>query len=212
MKHHYLEKPLSLAAALLCLGLVTGCQTHKSIAQLGGGYEEISHPVHTFLPGETPPRLSLAHLDANDRPTVIWPSLYCHNEVVNQGVAIFVADKAFLHDKDASIHPRLFAVRYPALPVDITEEVLWRWARANGKDLYKTFNRYSLATPERTGSGLVVHLEFWSGSYLEDEDWPETGDLKLDWTEVANIMRSVESKGIKDKDLRWKTPFIAEQL
>lgn len=200
----------ALVPALLCLAL-TGCQTHQT--PLGGGYEEVSHPVHNFQPGDTPPpRLSLAHVDADDRSTTIWPSLYSFNEAVHGDVAIFVAEKAFEHEGEATIHPRLFAVESPGLPLDITEEVLWRWAKANGKDLIKTFDRFSLATPEEKDGQLIVHLEFWAGSYMEDADWPGTGDLQLDWSEVTKIMRSVEAKGVKEKDLRWHTPYIEEKF
>ena len=199
-----------MAGVLLCLGLA-GCRTHPT-TPLGGGYEEIKHTIHTLLPGETPPRIALVHLDADGQKTMIWPSLYCANEVVNGEVAIFVADKASANAGADSIHPRLFAVETPGLPVDITEEVLWRWARANSKDVYKTFNRYSLATPEQQNGGLKVNLEFWSGSYLTDEDWPETGELNLDWVEVTKMMRSVEAKGVREKDLRWQTSYIGEKF
>jgi hypothetical protein len=200
-----------MAAALLCL-VLTDCAGQKAVTPLGAGYEEISHPVHTFLPGENPPRISLAQVDATGRKTTIWPSLYCFNAVVNGDVAIFVADKAFLNAGQGSIHPRLFAVESPGLPVDITEEVLWRWASANGRDLVKTFSRFSLATPAEKAGQLAVHLEFWSGGYMTDADWPETGDLQLNWSEVAKIMHSVEVKGVQEKDLRWHTTYIGEKL
>jgi hypothetical protein len=200
-----------MATALLCL-VLTGCAGHKAVTPLGDGYEEIRHPVHTFLPGETPPRISLARVDAAGQKTTIWPSLYCGSAVVQGDVAVFVADKAFLNGGEPSIHPRLFAVESPGLPVDITEEVLWRWASANGKDLAKTFSRFSLATPSEKDGQLDVHLEFWAGGYMTDADWPETGDLQLNWSEVAKIMHSVEVKGVREKDLRWHTAFIGEKL
>jgi hypothetical protein len=88
---------------------------------------------------------------------------------------------------------------------------LWRWAVANGKDASKTFSRFNLAFPEEKDDGAVVHLEFWSGSYLADEDWPESGDLTLSWAEVTSLMHAVEAKGITQKDPRWHTPYIGEK-
>jgi hypothetical protein len=200
-----------MVVVLLGVGL-TGCQGKKSISPLGGGYEEINHPVHTFLPGDSPPRISLAHVDEAGNKTTIWPSLYCFNAVVHDDVAIFVADKAFLNAGQPVIHPRLFAVESPGLPVDITEEVLWRWAKANGKDLMKTFSRFSMATPAEQAGRLNVHLEFWPGSYMTDTDWPETGELQIGWSEVLKIMHSVQVKGLREKDLRWHTPYIEEKF
>lgn len=200
-----------MAAVLLVLGL-TGCSGKKSTTPLGGGYEEINHQVHTFLPGDHPPRISLVHVDADENKITIWPSLYSFNAVVHDDVAIFIAEKAFLNEGQAVIHPRLFAVQSPALPVDITEEVLWRWSKANGKDLMKTFSRFTMSTPAEQNGRLNVHLEFWPGSYMTDTDWPEEGDLQLDWSEVLKIMHSVQIKGVQEKDLRWHTPYIEEKF
>ncbi|MGC9940195.1 MAG: hypothetical protein ABSE48_00070 [Verrucomicrobiota bacterium] len=207
-----LNKPASrIAIALLCLGF-TGCQTHKTIAPLGGGYEEINHPVHSLLPDSTPSRTSLEYKDPDGKTITVWPSLYCFNEVVKGDLAIFVAEKAYLNDGDRGVHPRLFAVRSPAIPLDITDEVLWRWSKANGKDLNKTFNRFNVATPKEQNGELEVHLEFWQGSYMTDEDWPDTGDIQLDWQQVSEIMQAVEKKGVLQKDLRWNTSYIGEKF
>ena len=43
---------------------------------------------------------------------------------------IFVGDKAYL-EPDRVTHPRLFAVKSPELPLDITDEMLWRWSKAS---------------------------------------------------------------------------------
>jgi len=206
----YRDWAASLAAGVLCLG-ITGCQTQPSAPKAGGLYVEISHKAHSFLPGDHPARISLNYKQDDGSTTLIWPSLYSKTLVVRDGTALFVGDKAFLRAGQASIHPRLFVVQFPGLPVDITAQILWRWAVANGKDVSKTFSRFSLAVPEETAGGAVVHLDFWSGSYLADEDWPETGDLKLSWAEVDNLMNAVEAKGITQKDPRWHTPYIGEK-
>lgn len=197
------------AIALLCIGF-TGCQWHKSIAPLGNGYEEINHPVHSVLPDSTPPRVSFEYKDPDGKTITVWPSLYCFNEVVNDKVAIFVAEKAYKMDGERSVKPRLFAVQSPAPPLDITDQVLWRWSKANGKDLIKTFNRFNASLPEDRDGQLLVKLEFWPGGYMSHEDWPDTGELQLDWHQVSEIMREVEKKGVLQKDLRWHTAYIGE--
>jgi hypothetical protein len=200
-----------LIVALLCLGFA-GCQSHKSVAPLGGGYEEINHTEHSFLPDAKPSRTSLEYRDPDGKTITVWPSLYSFNEVVKGGVAIFVAEKAYLKNDSPSLLPRLFAVKSPAPPEDITDEVLWRWSKANGKDLTKTFNRYNVAIPEKKDGQLHVRLEFWQGGYMTDDDWPDTGELQLSWPEVSEIMDAVKEKGVLQNDLRWHTPYIGEKF
>jgi hypothetical protein len=158
------------------------------------------------------PRTSLAHKDSEGNTTIIWPSLYCFNEVVHDDTALFVAERAYVRDGTPSIKPRLFAVRFPAPPLDITEEVLWRWAKANHKDFYKSLGRYNVAIPRGGEDGLQINIEFWAGSYMNDADWPDTGSIELTWKELDDIMADVQKKGMPQKDLRWHTHFTAENL
>lgn len=199
----------ALLAGWLCCA-AAGCQSHRSTLDLGGGYEAIRHPVHSLLPTETPARISLSHVDDQQRTVPVWPGLFCTEAAVHDDIAIFVAYRGFVHQGQASLHPRLFAVRSPAPPLDITEEVLWRWAAANHRDIAKTFGRFNLALPAAAGGNLVARLEFWPGSYLSDADWPDTGEITLDWTTVANLMQSVKAKGVVQRDPRWHTRFIGE--
>jgi hypothetical protein len=201
-----------LALALLCLGFA-GCQSHKPTTPIGGGYQEVTHAEHSFLPDPKPSRTSLEYKeDPGGKAIIVWPSLYSLNEVVNDDLAVFVAEQAYIDDGQPTLRPRLFAVKSPAPPLDITDEVLWRWSRANHRDLIKTFNRFNVAVPEEKNGGLEVHLEFWSGGYLTDEQWPDTGELQLNWSEVSDIMNSVRKKGVAQKDLRWHTSYIGEKF
>jgi hypothetical protein len=201
-----------LAVALLGLGLA-GCQTDKNIAPVAQGYEEVAHPHHALLDEPEPPRISFQHRDHDGKVTLIWPSLYGVNEVVKGGLAIFVGDKAYLEPERAT-HPRLFAVRSPELPLDITDEILWRWSQANGRDFGRTLANFSLVTPQEKNGRLELLLEFnpgdkWLG---EGKDWPDTSTLPLDWNQVAEIMRAVKTKGVVEKDLRWHTSYIGEKF
>lgn len=200
------------ALTLLCLGL-TGCQTHKSIAPLSHGYEEVKHAAHPFLTGNQTPRISFEYRTADDKTILVWPSLYGVKEIVTDDRAIFVGDTAYVDaDSNKSLRPRLFAVKAPALPLDITDEILWRWAKANGKNFTKTLNNFNLIIPEEKNGQLELHLEFSQGGYLQDDNWPDTSDLQLSWQQVLDIMRSVEKKGVPEKDLRWQTPYIGEKF
>lgn len=208
-----LYQPVScLALALLGLGLA-GCQSEKNIAHLTNGYEEVSHPAHTFLVGEEPPpRVSFQHRGADDKIIQIWPSLSGAKEVIKGGLAIFVGDKAYAESERVT-RSRLFAVQPPELPLDITDEVLWRWSQTAGKDFTKALERFTLVIPEERNGRLELHLEFSAAGYLSvDKDWPDTGELQLDWRQVSEIMRAVKTKGVVEKDLRWHTPYIGERF
>ena len=200
-----------VALAMLCLGL-TGCHLPKSVAPLGSGYEEVSHPKRAFLDEPPLPRVSFQHRGTDGKTSLIWPSLYGVNEVIKGNLAIFVGDKAYV-EPDKVTHPRLFAVQFPGLPLDITDEVLWRWSKASGKDFAKALQKFSLVIPEEKNGRLELHLEFLSEGYLSvEKDWPDQSDLPLDWNQVSDILRAVKTKGVVEKDLRWHTPYIGEKF
>jgi hypothetical protein len=207
-------KKFACASTLVLFSLaLAGCQTHTTVTALGSGYEEVSHPHHALIDEPEPPRVSFQHRAADGTVTRIWPSLYGVNEVIKGDLALFVADKSFLEPERAT-HPRLFAVKSPALPLDITDEVLWRWAKANSRDFAKTLEKFALITPAEKNGRLELQLEFtaenkWMGG---DKNWPDDGTLQLDWNQVSEILRAVKAKGVVEKDLRWGTEYIGEKF
>lgn len=213
-----------------------GCQTHTTVVPLKNGYEEVLHPHHTLIDEPPPPRISFQYRDRNNVVTPIWPSLYGANNVIKGDLAIFVAEKAAIEPERVT-HPRLFAVRSPVapldstdktlvvlphgevggfgpvVPLDITDEVLWRWSQANGKDFKTTLEKFAMVTPEENNGGLELHLEFLTPSdyALARDDWPDQGSLQLDWRQVDEIISRVKTKGVMEKDLRWHTAYIGER-
>ena len=190
-----------LSLAMLCLGL-TGCSSPHPVAPLGSGYEEESHPNRS---GDT--RVAFQYRAPDGKITLIWPSLYGVGEVINGDVAIFVGDKAYVSpdpDDPRGTKPRLFAVRSPALPLDITDEVLAQWSKKSGKDFAKALESFSMVSPEEKNGQLELYLEFWT----QERDWPDKTTVQLDWNQVFDIMREVKEKGTMHTDLRWHTPFI----
>ncbi len=200
------DKLSELALAFICLGLV-GCQSNKSITALGSGYEEITHSTRLLIGESELLRTSFEHLGSGDKLVMILPSLYGVNEVINGDMAIFVGDKSYLESGDKGTRPRLFAVKFPELPLDITEAVLWYWSKSASRDFSKTLNRFSLVTPEEKNGRLELQLDFLS----EEKDWPDKAALELDWSQVSAIMNAVKKKGVVEKDLRWHTPYIGEK-
>jgi hypothetical protein len=97
-------------------------------------------------------------------------------------------------------------VKSPALPVDITDDILWRWSKAWGKDFAKAQQRFSLAMPGEKDGRLDLQLEFWT----DEKGWPDKTALQLDWNEVSDIMSEAQARGTRREDLRWGTPYIAK--
>jgi hypothetical protein len=197
----------SLSPALLGIGLA-GCASSHPITPQGGGYEEVGHPSRS-MDEHQEMRIAFQHRAPNGKITPIWPSLYGVKEAVSGDVAIFVGDVAYVSsdpDDPKGLKPRLFAVKSPALPLDITDDVLWRWSKAWGKDPAKAQQRFSLVTPGEKDGRLELQLEFWT----DEKGWPDKTALQLDWNEVTDIMSDVQAKGKRQKDLRWGTPYIAK--
>jgi hypothetical protein len=187
--------------AMLCLGL-TGCLTHHPVAPVGGGYEEVGHPRRS---GDT--RIAFQYRAPDGKITPIWPALYGVAEVIHGDVAIFVGEKAYVSpdpDDSRGIKPRLFAVRSPALPLDITDVVLWRWSKTAGKDFGKTLDLFSMVTPAEKDGQLQLQLEFWT----QERNWPDKTTVQLDWNQVSDIMRKMTDQGALHSDPRWGTPYI----
>src|ERR1039457_6168152 len=194
-----LPKRFILPLVLALPGLfLAGCQTHTTVIPLSHGYEEVSHPHHTLIDEPEPPRISFQRRGADGNLTQIWPSLYGVNEVIKGDLAIFVGDKAALEPARVT-HPRLFAVTAPELPLDLTDEVLWRWSKANGKDFGRTLAKFTLVTPAEKNGRLQLLLEFsseyrWMG---QDADWPDKSLFTLTWDQVGEIIRAVRTKGVE---------------
>ena len=205
MKPH-LNPPGRLALALLGLGLA-GCQSPKITTPLANGYQEVSHPARFAHDEAELTRTSFEFRGADGKNIVIWPSLYGVNDIIKGNLAIFVGDKAFV-EPDKVTHPRLFAVEAPGLPLDITDEVLWRWSKAAGKNFGTALDKFSLVIPQEKNGGLELQLEFDSN----EQDWPDRSTLQLDWNQMSEILRAVKTKGVVEKDLRWQTPYIGEKF
>jgi hypothetical protein len=208
-------KPLNdlvfhLSLGMLC-AVLAGCVSPHPVAPLGNGYEEVGHPTRASINQPEITRISLQYRRPDGRTIPIWPSLYGVGEVVKGDVAIFVGDKAYVQpdaDNPRGTKPRLFAVKSPSLPLDITDGVLWRWSKATGKDFAKAGQLFSLVTPTEKNGQLELQLEFWT----EEKDWPDKTKLQLDWNQVSDIMREVKEKGTVHKDLRWGTPYIGKEF
>jgi len=209
MKPFYLS-PARLGLAMLCL-VLAGCQTHKKTTHLSNGYEEVAYKLRAPMNSDEPAttRVGLQYMGSDGKLTKIWPSLYGGSEVIHGGIAIFVAERTFSDAGTAVLHPRLFVVKAPELPMDITDQVLFRWCKSADKDFKHAVQSFNAVTPEAANGGLVLHLQFLTQDYLmADRDWPDKADLQLSWEQVSDIMHTVNLNGFMKRDLGWKAPYI----
>jgi hypothetical protein len=197
-----------LAAAIICLG-PAGCVSHNITTPIGHGYEEVTHPSRNPDSARTSARTSLRHRSADGKTTLVWPSLFGVSEVFHDGLVIFVGDLAYVHpenpDDPRGAEPRLFVEKFPGVPVDITSDILWRWAQSAGRDFSKTQEALITVSPGESQTGLELQLEF----YARDPGWPDKAALQLSWQQVTNIVRDVSAKGVLRRDVRWDSPYIS---
>ena len=204
-----LIKNVALLAALLAIGAsLAGCASSRIVTPQGNGYEEVTHPRRS-LDERADTRISFQYRAPDGKVIQIWPSLYGVRDVIHGDTAIFVGDMAYVSanpDDSKGLKPRLFAVKPPAPPLDITDEILWRWSKAWGKNYENAQQRFSLVTPGEKDGRLELQLDFWT----DEKNWPDKTALQLDWDEVTNIMSDVRANGKRQKDLRWNTPYVAK--
>jgi len=201
---HYFLLPI------FCVSL-TGCVSLPSYEDKGGRYAEATY-IRLGLWEESSSHSALCYKYSDFWHSTIWPDV--DGISVTNEVAVFEARKtARRPDPENREHTdgRLFAVRWPEMPMGITDEVLWRCAIRPSPQLYarpdsptelpleqlikqsdEDFTKF-LETPfadigvfqEKNGA-----LEFFEGSRI----------IHLDWSLVPDIMLEVKEKGIVRKD------------
>jgi len=194
--------------AILC-AILAGCASlhHPMVTPVGNGYEEVTHPTRASRSQPETMRISFLYRAPDGKITLIWPSLYGVKEVIKGDVAIFVVDKAYVSDNPEDprgMKPRLFAVQSPDLPLDITDEILWRWSKTSGKTYAQALQFFSMVTPKEKNGQLEFQLEFMT----DKVDWPDKSTVQQSWDQMSDIMREVKNKGIVRKDFRWGTLYI----
>jgi hypothetical protein len=191
--------------AILCVSL-TGCGTIPSYEDKGGRYVEATYTS----PGLWEPsghRMALCYKYSDFWHSTIWPDTF--GIYVTNDVAVFIARKtAYRPDPEwrEATDERLFAVRAPEMPMDITDEVLWRWSQESGDNFAKILKTASISTMETNASGMVFHFALWS-----PPDWPSL-NVQMDWNQISDVMREVKEKGVVRKDRVQGTSYIEKEF
>ena len=182
---------------------LTGCGSVRSVQPLVSGYEAVTYTQNS-ISEPSAHQISLQYRKPNGGLMMIWPS--AGGTIVRNDVAVFVGDKAWKQPAFGErwpMKPRLFVVRAPDLPLDITDEVIGRWAQASGKDVVKALKAATALGSQLQNDKVNFDFEFF--------DQPET-TITLDWNQISDIMREVKEKGVVRNDLRWGTSYIEKEF
>jgi hypothetical protein len=193
---------LLVGTFILCL-YVTGCGSFSTAESLGGGYEEVTYTQPSIFMEQDAHRFALQYRNREGRLVAIWPSVPSGPDVAN-GIAVFVADAAREPrdpDEPRSTMRRLFAVRAPELPLDITDEVLWQWSKTNKIDFAEALKIASVVTLNKKEGQLEIRFAFWN-----NDDWPRL--VTLDWNQISAIMSDVKGRGVVRKDRVWGASYM----
>lgn len=186
--------------------VLEGCSS-KSATALGGGYEEIRIVHESVLMEPSLIQQQLAYRDASGKRTLVWPWLRSGVFITN-GLAVFLGDRSTFwstNDKHWGQAPRLFVVKAPAVPVEITSEVLRRWARSSGKPEQEILKAASLIGAKMLPEGSFdFYFEFDGGR------WPGT-HIVLDWSRIIEIEQLVRKDGELHNDPELHSGYIAER-
>ena len=135
---------------------------------------------------------------------MVWPSV--RGYIIKDGLAVFIGNRAYEvldPDDPRATSPRVFVVKAPEMSFDITDEIILHWAQASGKDSVKALKSAAIVALELHDDKVNCDFEF--------SDWPET-IIRLDWTQISDIMREVKEKGTVRKDRVWGTSYIEKEF
>lgn len=189
------------AISIICC-FIAGCGNTATTKRLRDGYEEVTYN-HQNLSEPSSHYSSLRFHTSSGQIIMVWPLLRSE-VIVTNGLAVFVGMRAVNRsrlDGNWQTAPRLFAVKAPAPPLDITSEVLGRWALNSGHDLTMALNDTSPLTSKESSDGLSVYFGF------NAQNWPST-DIHLTLGELSDIMLQVSTTGERQKDPQLNAVYI----
>jgi hypothetical protein len=188
--------------ALFCF---IGCSRNTTrTTPLGDGYEEVVYVYPHFSEPESH-TITLQFRNSEGKQVMVWPSLMSAT-VVRDGIAIFVANRTMETNKTDGIWPqtcRLFAVRAPEQPLDITDEVVGRWAQESGKDVVKYLEGPEPIEPQEKNGKIDTEFSFYNFPGIV---------VSLSWEQLSKIMDEVKTNGIQAKDPKWNLTCIGKKF
>ncbi len=147
---------LAIMAGILCLCL-TGCGSISDYKPFGGGYIWVTH-THNSISEPSASQFALYYSPGKDKWWIkVWPDI-SGGIVVTNGIAVFIGEKASETpnpDNRKATTERLFAVRAPNLPLDITDQVLQQYCTETGL-AFTNFVKDSFASLNETDNALEI--------------------------------------------------------
>jgi len=198
MFHQIKALLISSLGISICCYLVIGCGSPEKISPLADGFEVVTHTPPNILMEPNHTISKLRYRDAKGKPTVIWS--YVYEVFQKDGVSVFSAQKYYLWnglDKRWWQESRVFAVRATELPVDISTEIVGRWAKESGRNVGTTLtNLYfkGIMGAKVEGDKLSFHFD------QSDMNVRDASDILVSWEQIKAMMHFVKEKGIVHKD------------
>ena len=189
---------IPLAGLCLC---ITSCSKKSEQTQvLGNGYEEVTFTT-SGLGAPDAHQISLQYRGTDGKRIMIWPSLGGVQELIHNDIIIFSGQAAMSppdSEEPQATDARLFAVRAPGLPVDITDEVLSRGTNQSEEGLKKLIEKARIVYPEEQNNGVVFYFADGPDAYF-----------------VVSNLRCYElsrKKGAVCKDRVWGVDYIKKEF
>jgi len=199
MFHQIKTLLISSLGISICCYLGAGCGSSEKVTPLADGFEVATHTPHSILMEPISNVSEFRYRDAKGKTTVVWNHI--GSEVFQKdGISVFSAQKYYLWDKldqRWGEEDRVFAVRAAELPVDISTEIVGRWAKESGRNVGTTLtNLYlnGIMGAKVEGDKLSFHFD------QSDMNVSDASDILVSWEQIKDMMQFVKEKGIVHKD------------
>jgi len=187
----------------LCL-TVGGCGVPKQHTQsYGDGYSVIT--ITGGYPHEWS-RSSLVFVNAHGQKSEIWPWLG-GGPCVQAEIAVFAARVPTGQSEGRwKTLDRIFAVKPTSAPVDLSNEILARWATAAGRNPSEVASS-AAQTPMRCNeSGLDANFTLFGRAQ------PEHITVHLDWQQIRELIEDVARTGVRRTEPRWGASWVEKEF
>jgi hypothetical protein len=101
---------------------------------------------------------------------------------------------------------RIFAVTPLSPPVDLTNEILARWARAVGREPSQVIRSAALTPMHYTQEGFEISFTIFGSAEMEHIT------VTLDWHQVPELMEEVRRAGVVRKEPRWGASWVEKEF
>lgn len=149
---------------------------------------------------------ALEFMDPAGRSVRVWPWVE-GGPSVRGGIAVFPARVPYeFSEARWRTVDRIFAVTPPSPPVDLTNEILARWAQAAGREPSQVIRSAVLTPMHDTQEGFEINYTLFGSAELEHIT------VTLNWQDVPEFMEEVRRAGVVRKEPRWNARCIEREF